>query len=107
MRRDNRGYSLPPQRVCGPALLVGCDAVGSARCSPMQSYPSAVRLPLILDRTTEPILPVRELFSSANPWAPREVISHRAYAIWQREGFPENRALANWLEAEVQIMGRA
>jgi hypothetical protein len=39
--------------------------------------------------------------------APREEILHRAYAIWESEGHPESRQLANWLEAEAEIMGRA
>ena len=75
----------------------------------MKSYPSTVDLPLILDRTTEPILPARQIFADSpfRPWAPREVIRHRAHAIWEREGHPDNRELANWLEAEAQIMGRA
>ena len=75
----------------------------------MKSYPSAVDRPHVLDRTAEPVLPAREIFSGSNssPWAPHEVIRHRAYAIWEREGHPENRALANWLDAETQIMGRA
>lgn len=38
--------------------------------------------------------------------APREEILHRAYAIWESEGRPDNRALANWLEAETEVMGR-
>lgn len=35
--------------------------------------------------------------------AAREEILHRAYAIWECEGHPENRKLDNWLEAEGQI----
>jgi hypothetical protein len=38
--------------------------------------------------------------------APREEILHRAYAIWEKEGHPDNRRLANWLEAEAEVMGR-
>ena len=36
--------------------------------------------------------------------AAREEILHRAYEIWERKGRPENNALANWLEAEAQIL---
>jgi hypothetical protein len=38
--------------------------------------------------------------------APHEVILHRAYAIWEREGHPHDRQLANWLEAEAEVIGR-
>jgi hypothetical protein len=38
--------------------------------------------------------------------APREEILHRAYAIWEGEGHPDNRQLANWLDAEAEMMGR-
>ena len=37
--------------------------------------------------------------------AVREEILHRAYAIWESEGRPPDRKLANWLEAEAEIMG--
>lgn len=36
--------------------------------------------------------------------AVREEILHRAYAIWEREGHPADRKLANWLEAEGEVM---
>jgi hypothetical protein len=36
--------------------------------------------------------------------AAREEILHRAYAIWEREGRPENRHLAHWVQAEAEIM---
>jgi len=37
--------------------------------------------------------------------AAREKILHRAYSIWETSGRPENRELANWLEAEAQVLG--
>lgn len=36
--------------------------------------------------------------------AAREEILHRAYALWEREGWPTDRKLANWLEAEKEIL---
>jgi len=36
--------------------------------------------------------------------AAREEILHRAYAIWESEGHPRDRKLANWLEAEAEIL---
>lgn len=36
--------------------------------------------------------------------APREEIQHRAYAIWQSEGEPNDRQLAHWLQAEAEVM---
>jgi hypothetical protein len=39
--------------------------------------------------------------------AVREEILHRAYAIWECEGHPHGRGLANWLEAEAEVMAAA
>ena len=36
--------------------------------------------------------------------AAREEILHRAYAIWESEGQPQDRKLANWLEAEAEVV---
>ena len=36
--------------------------------------------------------------------AAREEILHRAHAIWEREGRPQNRKLDNWLEAEADVL---
>jgi hypothetical protein len=36
--------------------------------------------------------------------AAREEILHRAYAIWESEGHPSDRKLANWLEAEAAVL---
>lgn len=33
--------------------------------------------------------------------AAREDILHRAYSIWESEGHPTDRKLANWLDAEA------
>ncbi len=33
----------------------------------------------------------------------REQIALRAYAIWEREGCPNDRALAHWLQAEAEL----
>ena len=30
-------------------------------------------------------------------------LQHRAYAIWESEGHPDGRALANWLQAEEDL----
>jgi hypothetical protein len=38
--------------------------------------------------------------------APREEIQHRAYAIWQSQGEPDDSALAHWLQAENDVMHR-
>ena len=38
--------------------------------------------------------------------AVREEILHRAYAIWESEGQPQDRKLANWLEAEAEVVRR-
>jgi hypothetical protein len=36
--------------------------------------------------------------------AAREEILHRAYALWESEGRPEGRKLANWLDAEASVL---
>ncbi len=36
--------------------------------------------------------------------AAREILRHCAYAIWESEGRPENRALDNWLQAETSLL---
>jgi hypothetical protein len=35
--------------------------------------------------------------------ASQQAIRERAYFIWEREGRPPGRAIANWLEAEAEI----
>jgi hypothetical protein len=74
----------------------------------MKSYRSARDLPLVLDREPASASQARDNFpgmKSADR-APREEILHRAYAIWEGEGHPDNRQLANWLDAEAEMMGR-
>ena len=36
--------------------------------------------------------------------AAREEILHRAYALWENEGCPQGRQLANWLQAEATVL---
>jgi hypothetical protein len=36
--------------------------------------------------------------------ASHDSISERAFAIWLREGSPENRAVENWQQAEAEIL---
>jgi Protein of unknown function (DUF2934) len=35
-----------------------------------------------------------------------QVISARAYALWEEEGRPDGRALAHWLAAEREFQAR-
>jgi Protein of unknown function (DUF2934) len=35
-----------------------------------------------------------------------QVISARAYALWEEEGRPDGRALAHWLAAERELQAR-
>jgi len=69
--------------------------------------------------TKTPAIPFRMTFSAeqgfstpilhlcagltSNDRAAREEILHRAYAIWEHAGRPENRELANWLQAETEV----
>lgn len=74
----------------------------------MKNYPSAQSLPLILDRPLDSALKTRDDFPGmkSTDRAPREEILHRAYSIWEDEGHPENRKLANWLQAETEVMSQ-
>ena len=36
-------------------------------------------------------------------WPSRELVSQRAYEIWQRHGCPRNTSLQDWLAAEAEI----
>ena len=74
----------------------------------MKSYNSIRNAAPILDRTPEPALPARDAFSSmqSTDRAPREEIQHRAYAIWQSQGEPNDCALAHWIQAENDVMHR-
>jgi hypothetical protein len=72
----------------------------------MKSYRSAGDLPLVRDREPVPTSHARDTFPglTSTDRAPHEEILHRAYAIWESEGHPDNRELANWLEAEAEVM---
>jgi hypothetical protein len=68
---------------------------------PLVNAPSA-------DLPAPPLAPLRFNYPglSSTDRAPREEIQHRAYAIWQSEGEPNDRALAHWLQAEAEVMQR-
>lgn len=36
-------------------------------------------------------------------YPPREAVAFRAWQIWRSEGCPNNRALANWIQAEKEL----
>jgi hypothetical protein len=65
-------------------------------------------LPLIPDLAAQDARPGRDTFVGlhASDRGVREEILHRAYAIWESQGHPEGRELANWLEAETEILPR-
>ena len=79
----------------------GCDTGG------MKSYFSRL-LPLILDAPTGFSRGIRDGFVRARASvsvAPEEVFQ-RAYAIWEREGCPDDRQLDHWLQAESELSGQ-
>ena len=71
----------------------------------MKLYSSARDLPSVPGRERATASEVPDNFPGMNSTdrAPREEILHRAYAIWEREGHPDDRKLANWLEAEAEM----
>ncbi len=32
-----------------------------------------------------------------------QAVRERAYALWEKEGRPENRSIDNWLQAEAEL----
>lgn len=107
-RHEDAGYSFAP---AAPLRIQPCAHCGSpimARFYPMKAN-STRESPSTPDRTRRLALDPRETFPGMKPTdrAVHEEIMHRAYAIWEREGHPENRQLANWLKAEAEIMGWA
>lgn len=69
----------------------------------MKAYPT-VLLPLVRN-PTRAAGRVDSYYYSAknNDRGAREEILRRAYLLWQNEGCPQNRALAHWLRAEVEV----
>ena len=62
-------------------------------------------LPVILDSAPDVSSPTLTGFggAAAPERAAHAEILHRAYTIWECAGRPENRELANWLEAEAEV----
>jgi Protein of unknown function (DUF2934) len=73
----------------------------------MKSTLSRPLLPISLDSDADIPTPALKGFENlaVTDRAAREEISHRAYSIWECAGRPENRELANWLEAEAEVLG--
>ena len=70
----------------------------------MKSYPSA-RSPLVRDASPESKHRAESLVGlRSTDRAAHEEILNRAYLLWESEGRRENRALANWLQAEKELM---
>jgi hypothetical protein len=78
--------------------------------SPMKSKTSRAAPPATLNfvtslQTPPPPVPKDCVGLCVTDRAAREEILHRAYSIWENTGRPENHELANWLEAEAQVLG--
>lgn len=57
-----------------------------------------------MDLETGISFPRDRMFPSGNTDpVSRDVIRQRAYSLWEAEGHPDNRGLANWLDAETQL----
>ena len=48
--------------------------------------------------------PLRAVGLSGSTRAAREQILHRAYAIWEGKGRPDNSQLEDWLQAEAEVL---
>lgn len=72
----------------------------------MKPYPNVQDFPLIPDRDPLATARVRDTFAAcqSSGGASRDEILQRAYAIWEREGHPENRDMAHWLQAEADTL---
>lgn len=72
----------------------------------MKAYATPVFSSLSLRDVRAVAASVPNLFRSlkSTDRAAREEILHRAYALWESEGRPQNRALAHWLQAEIDVM---
>lgn len=73
----------------------------------MKSPTAKRRLATITELSAHVAIPAGDALNGLIPTdrAEREEILHCAYAIWEREGYPENRKLDNWLEAEAVVQG--
>jgi hypothetical protein len=74
----------------------------------MKAAPAPPSRPPVTDLETGTPAPVAHEFVGLKTTdrAVREEILHRAYAIWEGEGHPPDRKLANWLEAEAEVRQR-
>ena len=101
--KDN--YPLAPATTRVTAERGGCGRSRPVRQCPMPFATPVQNLPIILDRGRGAAMLLRNPFASlkSTDRAAREEILHRAYAIWESEGHPHDRKLANWLEAEAAL----
>lgn len=74
----------------------------------MKSPVARPPLPIIFDSDHGIPAPGPGGFGPAAPQrAAHAEILQRAYSIWECAGRPENRELANWLEAEAEVWAEA
>jgi hypothetical protein len=76
------------------------------RCDTKRMRTTLLRpsLPYIMDLETGISFP-RDRVSPSRNTDPisRDVIRQQAYSLWEAEGHPDNRGLANWLDAETLL----
>lgn len=73
-------------------------SVFSPRRLSLISYPYASPAEISRDTYRSPSVTEKEV---------REVVSRRAYAIWEGEGRPEQCDLSHWLQAETEVLQQA
>ena len=85
MMDSERGKGTSQVVLSKPAVKQGsgCDMVANKTCSQSKTSKHAVMLERVSDA----------------------MISDRAYAIWEREGYPEGRAVEHWMAARKQLLG--
>lgn len=72
----------------------------------METPVTPAPLPLILDGETPDASPCRDGFAGLTPaaQAQRAEIVHRAHSIWECKGRGTDHQLADWLEAEAEVL---
>lgn len=72
----------------------------------MKTHAQASPLPIILDAESQRSAPCRDGFGglAVPDQAKRAEVLHRAHSIWESKGRGDDHQLADWLEAEAEVL---